>query len=238
MKDKIAVFLPTRKGSQRVENKNTRPFSYYKFGLLELKLKQLIKVKHVNEIILSTNDESCLEIGNNIAKECSHLRIDIRPDNLASSNTNLTDLVKYVPSTTDCNHILWTHVTSPFIEADDYSRAIETYYESLSKGFDSLMSVRLFKNFLWSKEKNDIINRNTQQKWPRTQDLMTLYEVDSGIFIANRSIYQENQNRVGDKPFLFEQDHIKSFDIDWEIDFKMAEAIHEKLYDNNLSKNI
>lgn len=233
MKDKVAIFLPTRKGSQRVENKNTRPFSYYNYGLLELKLKQLVKVKIVDEIILSTNDESCLEIGKSFVKDYPHLRIDIRPDNLASSNTNLTDLVKYVPGITNCDHILWTHVTSPFIEASDYSHAIETYYDSLSKGFDSLMSVRLFKNFLWNKEKNDIINRNTEQKWPRTQDLMTLYEVDSGIFIANRSTYQENHNRVGDKPFLFEQDHIKSFDIDWEIDFKMAEAIHEKLIVNN-----
>ena len=42
--DSIAVFLPVRKGSKRVENKNTKPFAGFQNGLLELKLKQLIKI--------------------------------------------------------------------------------------------------------------------------------------------------------------------------------------------------
>ncbi len=52
----ITVFLPTRKGSQRVKNKNTKPFAEYKGGLLELKLKQLSLID-VDQVILSTNDE-------------------------------------------------------------------------------------------------------------------------------------------------------------------------------------
>ena len=32
--DKIAFFLPTRKGSERVKNKNTRPFAGIEGGLI------------------------------------------------------------------------------------------------------------------------------------------------------------------------------------------------------------
>lgn len=41
MSDKVAFFLPTRKGSERVKNKNTRPFAGDEGGLVEIKIKQL-----------------------------------------------------------------------------------------------------------------------------------------------------------------------------------------------------
>ena len=45
------------KKSQRLRNKNIRKFANFNFGLLELKIKQLLKVKLINEIIISTDDE-------------------------------------------------------------------------------------------------------------------------------------------------------------------------------------
>ena len=41
MSEKIAFFLPTRKGSERVKNKNTRPFAGSEGGLVENKIKHL-----------------------------------------------------------------------------------------------------------------------------------------------------------------------------------------------------
>ena len=92
----ISIFLPTRRGSQRVRNKNTRAFSNYKGGLLELKLKQLLQLD-VEEIILSTNDEESIRIAESFI-ENEKLKIVVRPDELCSSKTKLTDLIEYVPS--------------------------------------------------------------------------------------------------------------------------------------------
>jgi CMP-N-acetylneuraminic acid synthetase len=44
MSEKIAFFLPTRKGSERVKNKNTRPFADIEGGLVENKIKQKIEI--------------------------------------------------------------------------------------------------------------------------------------------------------------------------------------------------
>ncbi|MCM4157115.1 hypothetical protein [Gramella sp. AN32] len=225
----LAVFLPTRKGSQRVPNKNTRPFAGVQHGLLELKLKQLVKLK-VDEIILSTNDEASIEIVNKITPTHPNLKLDIRPGYLASSSTNLSDLIAYVPTITNCEHILWTHVTSPFVDTELYNLSINKYENSLSQGFDSLISVTPFQNFLWSREENDIINRLGKKRWPQTQDLKKIYEINSAIFLSPRSVYEKNGDRVGKKPFLFEMNKIQSLDIDWEDDFKIAEAVYEKLY--------
>lgn len=228
MNESVSIFLPTRKGSQRVKNKNTRPFAKFKMGLLELKLKQLMGVKLVSEVIFSTNDEESLSFAQTLAKQWHKLKIDHRPDSLALSTTNLTDLVNYVPQIALCDHILWTHVTSPFVDSSDYDNAIEHYFRAYENGNDSLMSVKPFRNFLWSKEKNDLINRCTAQRWPQTQDLMELYEIDSAIFIAPRIIYEQQGDRVGSNPALYQLGGIKSFDIDWEDDFMIAEAFYEK----------
>lgn len=225
----ISVFLPVRAGSERVKNKNTRPFANYSKGLLELKIKQLLAIKGIKEIVVSTNDIKCLEIALEFQQTNNLIRIDNRPDFLACSNTSLVDLVKYVPKIIKSEHVLWTHVTSPFINTEDYNAAINTYLKALFEGFDSLMSVVRFKNFLWDKDKNDIINRVNNERWPRTQDLKDLYEIDSGIFIAHRNIYINKCDRVGQKPYLFENDKLKAFDIDWEADFKIAEALHQSI---------
>jgi CMP-N-acetylneuraminic acid synthetase len=224
----ISVFLPTRKGSQRVKNKNTRPFACFDGGLLQLKLNELIKVSSIREILLSTNDEASLDIGSRFCKKDDRVKVVKRPDHLAQSSTDLTELVEYVPEICESEHILWTHVTSPFVEAADYEKAIEVYFSGLENGFDSLMSAKPFKNFLWSRARNDIINRVTRQKWPQTQDLEELFEIDSALFIASRETYFTQKDRVGLNPNIFLLDSIKSFDVDWEDDFTLAELIYEK----------
>lgn len=57
------VFLPCRKGSQRVPNKNTRSFAGIEGGLLRIKLEQLLACKKIDKIYLSSDDEVVLNIG-------------------------------------------------------------------------------------------------------------------------------------------------------------------------------
>lgn len=225
----ITVFLPTRKGSQRVKNKNIKPFAEYKGGLLELKLKQLSRID-VDQVILSTNDEVAIEIAEKMIKNFPKLKIDIRPDHLASSTTNLSDLIAYVSEVVKTDHILWTHVTSPMVNDRTYIDSINKYDRALILGFDSLMSVTPFKNFLWNNDRKDIINRSTKNniRWPQTQDLEDLYEINSAIFIAPRKTYIEKLDRLGNNPFLYEMSKIEAVDVDWEDDFKIAEAVYEK----------
>ncbi len=224
MKKKIAFFLPTRKGSERVINKNTKPFAGIKGGLVENKLIQLLGTSSIDEIIFSSNDERCISIANKF--KCDpRLRIIIRPDELCLGSTNLQDLIEYVPTITDAEHIIWGHVTTPFVSAIDYDRGVAQYYNILKEGYDSLVGVSVMRNFLLNKD-GRIINNTTNLPWPRTQDLLPIYPINHSMFIASRDIYVHQKNRLGKKPFLFEMDSIASFDIDWPEDFFIVEAIY------------
>ncbi len=229
MNKKIAFFLPTRKGSLRVKDKNIRPFAWFEGGLLENKLIQLSKLDRIDEIILSTNDQECIRIAKPFLATCPKLKIIERPEHLCLDSTNLKDLIAYVPTITDADIIVWGHVTTPVFGTNDYNEAIETYLNQSKIGFDSLLSVLEFKNFLLNIDAK-IVNNNSAIPWPRTQDLETLFEINHAVFIATRETYQTNHNRIGSKPYLLLTSKIKSVDVDYDDDFQIAEKIYEKYY--------
>lgn len=228
----IAFYLPVRAGSERVKNKNTRPFAGIDGGLLANKLRQLKDVEGVGEIILSTNDPECVSVAERFVGANPKLRIVPRPDSLCSSATKLEDVIRYVHGITDADHILWGHVTTPLVHAEIYDKAIADYESALNEGFDSLVSVSRFQNFLLDAS-GKMVNNTTELKWPRTQDLEPLYEINHAIFLCPRAFYKGG-NRVGNKPKLFEFENLRAWDIDWEEDFVMGEILYKYILSKGL----
>lgn len=218
----IIAFLPCRKGSQRVPNKNIRPFGNFEFGLIEIKLMQLIDTKSISQIILSTNDDEIIEF----AKSLKNTKIVIhkRDESLSSSETSTDDLITHALDLIPDSHILWTHVTSPFINTELYENIIKSYADELANGCDSLMTTSLIHGFLW--DDNGPINYDrTKEKWPRTQTIKPLHEINSGVFINSSNNYRKLKDRIGKQPYLYTLDKIQGFDIDWQEDFIIAESI-------------
>ena len=156
------------------------------------------------------------------------LRIVPRPDELCLSSTNLQDLICYVPTITDADHILWGHVTTPLAGAEEYDKGIELYLSKLAEGYDSMVGVTELKNFLLDKD-GKLVNNTTNIPWPRTQDLEPLYEINHTMFLAKREVYTEQKNRLGKKVLLHVMDEIHSKDIDWEDDFTIAEILYKQV---------
>lgn len=218
----INVFLPCRKGSQRVPKKNIKPFVGFKNGLIEIKLKQLLECKKIDKIYLSTNDEEILKYAKSLNQD--RIILHKRAEYLSSSETSTDELVSHVLELIPEGDILWTHATSPFLNANVYDDIINKYEEVKIQGFDSLMTTNLIHGFLWNK-KGPINYDRTKEKWPRTQTIEPLHEINRAVFLANAESYRTLNDRIGTNPYLYELDKIKGFDIDWEDDFTIAEAI-------------
>jgi len=226
---KLSIVLPIRKGSQRVKNKNIRPFSKEGKSLTELKITELLKIKNVDEIIITSNYEEAIAQVEAIAKDDSRVTIDKRPEHLCSSQTIVKELIEYMPTITKGEHILWLHVTSPFVKAEDYEKAIEEYFKALENGYDSIMSVTEIRNFLWSDKSKKIINApKGDNVWIQTQELEPLYEINHAFYINSRENYLSMSDRIGKNPYLYVMKGSKVIDIDWEDDFELA----RKLFDS------
>ena len=229
MSKAVNVFLPMRAGSQRVPNKNTKSFGGIDGGLCSIKLEQLLKCRLIDSIFVSTNDPKVMDICNRFNSQ--KIKIIERPEELASSATSTDDLIKYVPAVMPDGHILWTHVTSPFITPDIYDQIIGTYLSNIEYN-DSLMTVTKLQKFIWNNTAPINYNHSVE-KWPRTQTLEPLWEVNSGAFLTTREIYLKHTDRIGSRPYLYQLNAEISFDIDWLPDFNMAEAMFQTTKNRN-----
>jgi CMP-N-acetylneuraminic acid synthetase len=222
----IVAFVPCRQGSNRVAGKNTRLFGGVAGGLAAIKLQQLAECPRISRIILSTDDQEVMAIGHSVAAESTvPIEIDRRPAHLAADSTSTDDLVRYVSDIIPQGVVLWTHVTSPFIKASQYTEAIETYQNEVEQGdFDSLMSVTKIQTFLWDLS-GPINYDRTIEKWPATQSLPACFEVNSGTFMIEAGLMKQCDDRIGRHPFLHEMNHLDAFDIDTEDEFELASRI-------------
>ena len=223
----ISLFLPVRTGSTRAINKNTRPFAPNGDSLVHIKLSQLIKVKDFYEIIFSTNCPIALKIAEDFKTLDERIKIIRRPEELCQNNTKVGDIIKYVTTLTNSDHIMWTHVTSPFVNEHDFRSAIKTYMEVLDHSHDSIVSFNKLQNFIWDNDEKQVVNNKSKEnRWPNTQDLKPLYEINHAFYLTSRNIYIERNDRVGSNPFLYECEGEKRIDIDWEFDFQFAQKVY------------
>ena len=79
-----------------------------------------------------------------------------------------------------------------------------------------------------------MVNNTTGLEWPRTQDLVPLYEITHAMFIAPRKFYADGR-RTGTHPKLYELDKLRSHDVDWDDDFAIAEALFNYMKKNGQS---
>lgn len=218
----VTAFLPCRKGSERVPRKNIRPFGPAAHGLVEIKLGQLLGCAAIDHVVLSTNDDEIIDFAQGL--DAPRLTIHRRAEHLSSSATSTDDLVGHARDLVGTGHILWTHVTSPFITAALYAEIIAAYRGALAAGYDSLMTTTPLQAFLWTEDGPLTYDRSIE-KWPRTQTIPPVHEINSGAFLAPVDIYSRHHDRIGAHPRLYPLDRLTAFDIDWEADFVIAEQL-------------
>jgi CMP-N-acetylneuraminic acid synthetase len=224
---KVTAFLPVRKGSQRVANKNFRQFHDYKYGLFELKVRQLIDCPNIDEIIISTTDELAYQCHFDSPK----VNIIDRPQELGLSTTKTDDLVNYALNLVASRWFLWTHVTSPLFTAANYSKFIERSKREIAEnGYDSSATVSVHRGYLFKNDGTPLFNRD-HMKWPSTQSVEPVIELNNAGFFGKTSTLKIKKDRVGINPFYYECGKVESIDVDWDDDFIIAQALYANLLD-------
>ena len=219
----VSVFLPVRKGSERVQHKNTRQFSISGQSLLQIKISQLLSVDRVQEIVVSSNDPEVFAQVRDIRH--SKIVVDSRPEWLCSSETKISDLSQHASNICKMDTILWTHVTSPFFREEQYSAAITEFITGKNMGYDSLATVSALQGYVLDRRMNPLYESLDWTNWPRTQDLDPHYVFNSAVFMAVKSKFRGG-SRLGNKPKFLVSNQLESIDIDTEMDWKIAKQLY------------
>lgn len=212
----IKALVAVRSGSVRVQNKNLRPFAGS--SLLEVKLAQLKRIKGLDGIIVNSNDDVMLDIGEKMGCETV-----LRDQYYASNSVSMSDVYQNMAENCDCDVIAYINCTNPLLKDQTIERAIEEF--KAMEGFDSLNSAHLIKEFMFY---NNMPVNYDLKKQPRSQDLPDYYALNFAINIITKENMIASKNVVGKCPWIYGIDEIEATDIDNPIDFEFAEFVYKK----------
>jgi len=230
IKEPVVVLLPCHSGSQRIEEKNTRNFA--DSSLTEIKLNQLINVPEITQILVFTDDPKVKTICKKIDGHKIKVIEDSRP-NVKNNDGLIAHFAERMPGE---GHLLWTHVTCPFITEDTYSRAIHQYFKNLDYN-TSLVSVKEMKEYIWGEDKKPFsYSLEKDGMWPKTQNIKPLYMINSGIFMLPLSTFRTTKKRLTEKVQYFKCSEIESSDIDWQDDFDRAQLLWRAIQEFEIEK--
>jgi len=217
---KITAIIPVRAGSQRVKNKNIKPFG--DTNLLEHKIKQLLEIKEIDEIILTTDSKIAKDIGNKY-----NIKILDRDNYYASSECNNSDFFKYIAEQTDKDNdfLLYTPVTSPFVKNETIKNVIKLFLENTE--YDSVVPVETLKHHMWMNNKP--LNY-TLENAPNTQDLPDIFALNYTCSIISREDQIKLSSLCGLKPYFYKLTQLEAIDIDTIYDFEMAQLLYKNKF--------
>lgn len=212
----LVALVPVRKGSERVVNKNIRPFAGK--NLLSIKLEQLKSVSSVDTIVVSTDCENMADIASSMG-----VGVHVRDPYFCKASTSMNDVWAYLGREfSQASNIMYSNVTNPLFSAGLYEDCIKTFY-ARDKVFDSLTTVTKINEFVW----DDLgpVNHDLQN-WPRSQDLPNWYVLNFAVNITTPQLMQKRKNILGKNPLKFIVDKISAIDIDDEYDFHISESLY------------
>ncbi len=215
----IKAVIPVRAGSERVKNKNIRPFAGS--NLLEIKITQLKQIDRLDGIIVNSDSDEMLEIAKNLGVETFK-----RDSYYASSSVSANKLYRNIAETTSSDFILYTHVTNPLLETKTINMIL-TKFETFNKdsNYDSITTVSMLKEFLWQNGKP--LNYDVNNK-PRSQDLPEIFALNHAINLLSKNTMYDRRDLMGFSPYFYLLERIEAIDIDNEIDFEFAEFMYKK----------
>lgn len=215
----IKAVIPIRKGSQRVQNKNLRPFA--DTTLLESKIKVLKKAGFFDDIIVNTDSEEAIAMA-----EANGVSWHRREPYYASSACSGSEFFQHLGIVTDCDVFCYCPVTSPFVSVETMMKCKALYEEKMQEGCDCVSTVSDVKEFLWLDGKP--VNYDKENA-PNSQNLPDVKALNFGFTMVKRESLIKNRNIIGDNPLFVTTSGMESVDIDTPLDFYIAEQIYRKV---------
>jgi CMP-N-acetylneuraminic acid synthetase/spore coat polysaccharide biosynthesis predicted glycosyltransferase SpsG len=221
MEPKIIAIIPARGGSKGIPRKNIRLLAGK--PLIAYTIEAASKSKYIDRAIVSTEDEEIAEISKLHSAE-----VIKRPNELGEDNVTLDPVIFHAVNSIEkkedikYDFVLTIQPTSPLLTTETLNKTIEIM---LNGDYDTLISVKDETHLYWTKKDGGFIPIYKERK--NRQNLDPIYKETGAILISKRESIIED-NRIGDKIFLFEIPKEESIDIDTYQDWWIAENLLKK----------
>ncbi len=211
-------FIPLRKGSKGIANKNKRKMvgrPLFTWVLGEAIFSDL------DEIIVYTDDENIIDFVNKEYHWTSKVRALLRSEESASDTASTEfAMIEFCETINyDFDVFCLLQATSPFTKKED----INTCLEALNGDFDSALTVVNTHRFLWDKS-GKALNYNPNER-PRRQDFDGLLIENGAIYTITKEALKKHRNRLGSKTSVVNMAEDSLLEIDTESDWIAVENL-------------
>lgn len=208
---KVVGLIPIKLNSKRLTRKNikllnNKPLCQYLFDTVK-------NMKDFDEIYCYCSDDKIIEY---LPPEIIFLK---RKESLDADSISMNTVIDSFISEIAADIYVLLHVTSPFITINTISSCITNVK---NKNYDSAFSAKKIKGFLW---KNKQAINFDPANIPRTQDLTSIYEETSSIYVFKKDIFINYNRRVGFNYYIHIAEFKETIDIDTLDDFNLAEKL-------------
>ena len=219
-KDEVVAVIPVREGSQRIQNKNFRPFGGAP-TLVHHKGAQLKAAGCFDHIYVSSDSARAKEIALESGAEFLP-----REPFFCTGAARWHEVVVHIMNTIPGNpHVAWAMATSPIFA--NYAGALKVYEENLGT-HDSLVAVRAVREYLVDEAGRPLFF--SFGAWhPYTTEIKPLYSINDALFVAKKSDQLNWQYWIGRQPHLFVCNAFESIDVNFEEDLAVAHAAWDYL---------
>ena len=229
------AFIPIRKGSKGIINKNRKILNNK--PLFHYTLISSLNADLIDKVVLATDDDELIEnfdysIFNNSNKLEIYRRLD---ENAQDDSTTESVILEYISfknlSTLDV--FLLVQATSPLTSVFDILNIILKYNSS---EYDSILSVVKSSGFFWSSDGTSL-NYDWRSR-PRRQQLTNLTFKETGaLYVSTIGNIINSKNRLSGTIGFYIMKDCQALDIDDISDFKNAEKILSNTDENNSKIN-
>ena len=211
-------FIPLRKGSKGIPNKNKRKMvgrPLFTWVLCEAIFSNL------DEVVVYTDDESIIEFINKEYHWSNKVKAIFRSEESASDTASTEfAMLEYCESINyDFDLFCLLQATSPFTKKEE----INTCLDKLNDDYDSALTVVNTHRFLWNK-RGEAINYNPQNR-PRRQDFDGLLIENGAIYTTTKESLKITKNRLGNKVAVVKMPEESLHEIDSETDWIVVEQL-------------
>lgn len=212
----LKVVIPLKTNSERVKNKNLRPFVNGK-SLFDIKAQQLLKVFDPEDVYVSSENPEVEKIVKKYGFIFSLRDVALTKRN-AKENQIVSAIVNAIPGKPD---IMWCQVTQPLF--NEFQELFDVY-KNLDSKYDSIAVVKRISHHILDERANPV-NFNFGYWHKISQDLPKLYEVAWAAFIMRREMLEQTWYQIGRTPYLYEM--VKPLiDINTMQEFEVATVLY------------
>lgn len=213
----IVALVPMRHVSERVPGKNYRQLGDR--PLFAHIVDTLLGCDSIDQVVIDTDSDKIWHLAEE--RYGDQVRVLERPEHLRSGETSMNDVLLHDVAEVPADLYVQTHSTNPLLRTDTVERALAAHREA--PDHDALFSVTRLQTRLYDASGRPLNHDPTVLL--RTQDLPPVYEENSNLYIFARRTLQATGSRLGTNPLMFEIPADEAWDIDEELDFRVAEFL-------------